>query len=375
MIFIGRLKKFVRVNLVFCIAVIAAIITSFIIAPDRAYIDYFDFRTLTCLFCTLAVVGALSNIGFFYVLSKDIIRRFGNLRSSVVALVYITFLGSMLLANDMALLTFLPLGYYVLHETHNEHHMAFTFIMQNIAANLGGMLTPFGNPQNLYLYSRFSIPTGEFMSIMLPPFLIAIVLITLCCIVFTPAIPLTLEGEKPQLDPKRTTAYLVLFAFSIIIVFRLIPYWIGLIVVPLALLLLDRRALAHVDYPLLGTFAAFFIFSGNMGRMEGVRQFFGGLLSRNTLVFSALSCQCISNVPSAILLSQFTENYPDLLVGVNIGGCGTIIASLASLITFRSFLCNDPRHGKKYFALFSALNFSFLIILTAAELLLKRIGA
>ncbi|MBQ4043011.1 MAG: citrate transporter [Clostridia bacterium] len=372
MIFLGKLRKFVSVNLVFVIALIAAVVTSFIIPPDGEYLGYFDFRTLTCLFCTLAVIKALGNIGFFYALAKDIVRRFGNLRTAVVALVYITFIGSMLIANDMALLTFLPLGYFVLRETNNEHHMAFTFIMQNIAANLGGMLTPFGNPQNLFLYSRFAIPNGEFMGIMLPPFLLSVVLITLCCIVFTPAVPLTLTGKMPSLPKARTAAYLVLFAYSIFIVFRVIPYWTGLIIIPLALLFLDRKALLAVDYPLLGTFAAFFIFSGNMGRMESVRALFSALLDANTMIVSALSCQFISNVPSAILLSQFTENYPELLIGVNIGGCGTLIASLASLITFRSFLYYNPGKGKKYFLLFSAFNFGFLIVLALAMMLIRR---
>ena len=365
MVFIGKLGRFVRVNLVFVIALLAAIITSFIVVPDKEYLGYFDFRTLTCLFCTLAVVGALGNIGFFYTLAKDIVRRFTTLRSAVLVLIYITFIGSMLIANDMALLTFLPLGYYVLRETKNEQHMAFTFIMQNIAANLGGMLTPFGNPQNLYLYSYFSIPTGEFVSIMLLPFLLSVSLITLCCILFTPATKLELGAAPPKLDRRRTVLYLLLFAFSIAIVFRGIPYWTGLIVIPVSLFFLDRECLKRVDYPLLGTFAAFFIFSGNMGRIEAVREFFAMLLAKNTLIFSALSCQFISNVPSAILLSHFTEDYAPLLVGVNIGGCGTLIASLASLITFRSFLCNAPHQGKKYFLMFTAFNFAFLIILAA----------
>jgi len=371
MLLLGRLRKFVSVNLVFVIAVIAAVITSFIIPPDGEYLGYFDLRTLTCLFCTLAVIKALGNIGFFYALAKDIVRRFGNLRTAVTALVYITFIGSMLIANDMALLTFLPLGYYVLRETGQERHMAFTFIMQNIAANLGGMLTPFGNPQNLFLYSTFAIPTGEFMGIMLPPFLIAVTLITMCCIVFTPAEPLTLTGEMPQLPRARTAAYLALFVYSIVIVFRLIPYWTGLIVIPLALLFLDRKALTAVDYPLLGTFAAFFIFSGNMGRMESVRALFSALLDMNTMLISALSCQFISNVPSAILLSQFTDNYAELLIGVNIGGCGTLIASLASLITFRSYLFYNPGKGKRYVLLFSAFNFGFLAVLAIAMTLIR----
>ena len=179
-----RIIAFIKTTAVALIAAVAALVTSFIVTPDREYLGYFDFKTLTCLFCVLAVVCALRNIRFFYTLAKAIIRKFRNTKLCVLALVYITFIGSMLIANDMALLTFLPLGYLVLSSTGKQKYMAFTFIMQNIAANLGGMLTPFGNPQNLYLYSRFEIPTDQFVLTMLPVFAIAVTLITLVCIIF-----------------------------------------------------------------------------------------------------------------------------------------------------------------------------------------------
>ena len=334
--------------------------------PDREYLQYLDFKTLTCLFCVLAVVCALRNIRFFTVLARKIVQLFKNTRACILALVYITFLGSMLIANDMALLTFLPLGYFVLSSTGKQKNMAFTFIMQNIAANLGGMLTPFGNPQNLYLYTKFNIPTGEFVATMLPPFCISVALITLCCL-FVKKEKLELADEAISLPKGRTIAYLLLFALSIIIVFRVIPFIVGLIVIPLALLFLDRKALKDVDYGLLFTFVAFFIFAGNMARIPAVRALFEDLLSKNTLVFSALSCQVISNVPSAILLSQFTGNWQPLLVGVNIGGVGTLISSLASLITFREYTSKTKESAGKYILLFSAFNFAFLILLTIAE--------
>ncbi|MBQ9557448.1 MAG: citrate transporter [Clostridia bacterium] len=356
-------KAFVKKNAVMFVAFIAAAVTSVIVPPDAEYARYFDFKTLTCLFCVLAVVCALKNIRFFFVLARKVVHFFKNARMSVLALVYVTFIGSMLIANDMALLTFLPLGYLVLTTTGKEKYMAFTFIMQNIAANLGGMLTPFGNPQNLFLYTKFSIPNGEFVKIMAPPFALSIALITLCCVIFVKPEPLALPDEKVELDPRRTAVYLLLFALSIAIVFRGIPYWIGLIVIPATLLFFDRRALLDVDYPLLLTFVFFFIFAGNMARIDAVRDFFSSLLDRNTLVFSAASCQCISNVPSAILLSQFTANYPDLLVGVNIGGVGTLIASLASLITFREYVGHNPDKTLSYIGKFSAFNFAFLAAL------------
>ena len=357
------IKAVIRNNVVTVIAAVCAVITSIIVPPDEKYIDYFDFKTLTCLFCVLATVCALRNVRFFYTIAKRIIKLFKNARLAVTALVYITFIGSMLIANDMALLTFLPLGFFVLHTTKKEKYMAVTFILQNIAANLGGMLTPFGNPQNLFLYSRFNIPDGEFMLIMLPPFLLSVFLITVCCLIFVKPEPLTIEEDGYKTPWSRVAIYLLLFAYSIIIVFRIIPYWTGLIVIPLALLFLDRRALLNVDYGLLLTFVFFFIFAGNMGRIDLVREFFSALLERNTLLVSALSCQVISNVPSAILLSQFTENYKELLLGVNIGGAGTLIASLASLITFREYTQSNPGKTLSYVAKFSAFNFAFLGIL------------
>lgn len=358
-----RLAAFVKKNIVMVVALAAAVITSFAVPPDGAYLGYFDFKTLSCLFSVLAVVCALKNINFFYMLARKVVKRFKTVRWSIVALVYITFIGSMLIANDMALLTFLPLGYFVLSTTGQQKYMAFTFIMQNIAANLGGMLTPFGNPQNLYLYTKYEIPNMEFMRIMAPPFVLSITLLTLCCIVFTKQEALAIADEPLHLNKRRTAIYLVLFTLSIVMVFRIIPYWIGLIVIFAALLILDPKALKMVDYPLLFTFVFFFVFAGNMARIDAIRTFFCALLEKNTLVFSVISCQFISNVPSAILLSQFTENYPDLLVGVNIGGVGTLIASLASLITFREYVKNNPGRSGYYIKQFSLFNFSFLIVL------------
>ena len=365
-----KIKAFVKKNVVMIVAFFAAFLTTFIVPPDKEYAGYFDFKTLTCLFCVLAVVCALKNINFFYMLARKIVKCFKNARMAILALVYITFIGSMLIANDMALLTFLPLGYLVLKTTGKEKYLGFTCIMQNIAANLGGMLTPFGNPQNLYLYTKFNIPTGEFMSIMAPPFVISIVIITICCLFIKPE-PLELSDEKIVLSPSRTIVYLMLFALSITIVFRGISYIIGLIVIPLVLVFMDRKALKAVDYPLLLTFVFFFIFSGNMARIEAVRGFFSFLLDKSTLLFSILSCQVISNVPSAILLSQFTENYRDLLLGVNIGGAGTLIASLASLITFREYVKHNPGKTMQYIGWFSVFNFGFVIILTACMMIIK----
>ena len=364
-----KIGAFAKKNVVLLIAAACAAITSCIVPPDAAYLGYFDLKTLTCLFCTLAVVCALKNIHFFTVLARKIVQCTGNLRMAVLALVWVTFIGSMLISNDMALLTFLPLGFFVLSYTGMQKYMAFVFIMQNIAANLGGMLTPFGNPQNLYLYSFFNIPTGEFMGIMAIPFVAAIALITLCCLCLPRTkLDMPAEGEQ-KLPVARTVIYLVLFALALIVVFRAIPYWIGLIVITVALLFMDRKALMQVDYGLLGTFVCFFIFAGNMARIPAVSALLGSLLEKNTLIFSVLSCQVISNVPSAILLSQFTTDYPALLLGVNIGGAGTLIASLASLITFREYCTHNPGKAGSYIAQFTAFNVGFVVVLTAVAML------
>ena len=359
---LAALYGFVRKNTVFVISAVLAAVSCIIVPPDSGYKGYLDLKTLTCLFCTLAVVCALKNVRFFTKIAEKIVALTGNVRMAILVLVCITFIGSMLIANDMALLTFLPLGYYLLSSTAKEKYMAYLFVLQNIAANLGGMLTPFGNPQNLYIYEKFGIPNSEFIRIMFPSFALAVGLIILCCLPIKKE-KLTLKSRDFAPLPRRKTgAYLLLFALSVMLVFNVVPYFFGLVLIPLALFFLDRKALGDVDYILLLTFCAFFVFAGNMSRVGAVREFFSFLLEKNTLITSALCCQFISNVPSAILLSQFTDNYRELLVGVNIGGTGTLIASLASLITFKQYVATGGE-AKKYIVLFSAMNFGFLALM------------
>ena len=357
-IFIDEIKS----HVVLLVAIVAAAVTCFFVPPDADYAGYFDLNTLSCLFCTLAVVNALKQRRFFEWLSGKIVTAFGNMRRVTFALVFVTYFGSMVMANDMALVTFLPLGYYVLSSCKKNEHTAFIFIMQNIAANLGGMLTPFGNPQNLYLFSYYGIPAGTFFSVMLPPFILSTVLILLCCLLF-PKDRLTVPEAQVIVDRRRAVVYGGLFCLAVAMVLRLIPYVPGLAAIVLALWFLDRHALKSVDWGLLATFAAFFTFSGNLARMEPVRMLFVRLLSHGTMLISALTCQIISNVPAAILLSRFTQDARALLVGVNVGGAGTLVASLASLITFREYTRRVPNGGKSFLLLFSGISFAFLAIL------------
>lgn len=360
---ISWLVAFSKKQAVLSIAIVAMLITCLIIPVDANYLGYFNWRTIATLFCTLEVVAAFSHIHVFEIISKNIVLKLHNLRNATLGLVMITFVGSMLLANDMALLTFLPLGYFVLNSTDNKKAMAFTFIMQNIAANLGGMVTPFGNPQNLFLYAYYHIGTLEFIKIMLPSFSAATIMILGICL-FVKPIPLQLKKDEAYtLDKKRTVIYSILFICSILIVFRIIPYLLGTLLITIVLYALDQDAIKEVNYPLLATFCVFFVFSGNMARIPIVSSFFEYLLPKNTLLFGILSCQFISNVPSAVLLSHFTSDYASLLPAVNIGGCGTLIASLASLITFSEFKKHNPDQTKSYVLKFSAINFSFVIVL------------
>lgn len=362
--------QFIKTNAVALIAFTAAVITSFFIPPDSLWLGYFDFKTLACLFSVLAVVCALKNIHFFAILAENTVRVTGNLKTAVLTLCLITLFGSMLIANDMALLTFLPLGYFVLTSTGQEKYMAHVFILQNIAANLGGMLTPFGNPQNLYLYTRFSIPTLDFMKTMLMPFIISIVMIVGCCFIIIPSRSLTITSRSHRFNKTRAILLGILFFLAVFSVFRVVHWGIVTAIVVITLLILDRHALREVDWGLLFTFVCFFIFSGNLSRIEVVRNFFEMLLDKSTLLVSVLCCQIISNVPSSILLANFTENWQDLLVGVNIGGLGTLISSLASLITFREYTSHNKGKTLYYLGLFSLYNFSMLLILVLFEIFL-----
>lgn len=354
---------FLRNNIVLVVALVAAAVSCCFVPPDGEYVGYFDLRTLSSLFGMSAVITAMKRQNVFRALADKLIKRFRTTRSLVAALVAITYLASMLIANDMALLTFLPLGYCALHAAGKEDKMAYTFTLQTVAANLGGMLTPFGNPQNLYLYNRFSIPTGEFFRIMIFPTLAAVAAIALLCLFVKrePIEPHADEVAPP--DKAKTAVYLVAFAYMIVVVFRVVPYWTAFLVIPL-LLVLDRGALAHADYSLLLTFCAFFVFTGNLARISAVDAFFRFLLGKSVLLTGVLCCQAISNVPSAVLLSGFTSDYARLLVAVNIGGCGTLISSMASVISFRNFSLYRPGERLKYLGINAAVNFMCLVVLT-----------
>lgn len=365
-----KIFNFIKSEVVLTVASVLAIITMFFVPIDKEYLNYFDYNTLICLFCMLAVVAGLKSTNVFELISRKLIGLFHTRRAVIYTLVFGTFFFDMIVANDMSLITFLPLTYIVLHSTKNDKYLAFTFIMQTIAANMGGMITPYGNPQNLYLYSYYNIGTTEFFSILFAQVITVAILLWICC-AFVPNEKLKLRKSSKIIISKKTLiVYAILFVLVILSVFRIVPYLLTLAIVLITILIMDRKRFSQVDYALISTFCVFFVFSGNMARIPQIKEFISEIVVKNTLLAGIVSCQFISNVPTAIFLSKFTQNYRDLLISVNIGSLGILISSLASLITLKEFLKHQPKNFFKYLGMFTIFNTMFLIVL----LLVTRIS-
>ena len=390
----SALGRFVRKRTVLSVSACAAVASMLAIPPDASYAGYFDLRTLACLFCVLAVAAALRRAGAFTAAARTVVRRFSTSRSAVVALVAATVVLSMFATNDTALIMMLPLATATLVRGGWAHLVPFAFTMMSLGANLGGMIMPFGNPQNLYLYSRYGIDLGAFLGTMAVPFAVSMALVFACCFVYLRKRPGCENGDDvsaPSTDaaaakgdgaperpagPRTIAAYAVLFVVVIGSVVRLVPVPLALALVIVALALLDRTALRGVDYALLLTFVCFFVFAGNLARIPAVDAAVGGAMSAQPLLTSAGLSQVISNVPAAVLLSHFTDAWQPLLVGVNIGGAGTPVGSLASLITIQHFMV-VRRHSAiraaradsvgAFMKLFVGLNVAFLAVLAVAS--------
>jgi len=359
-----KLLRWCKANAMPVIAVLAAAVTAVFVPPDAAYLGYYDVKTLSCLLCVLAVVGALRRVGLFPLLAQRLVQVFRTTRGAVTALIGITLVGSMLLTNDTALLTFLPLSWFVLERTGQTKWTALTFILQNCAANLGGMLIPFGNPQNLYLASAFSVSTGTFLMRMLPlTALSLILLVAAACMLPSASVDIASQPVEEQPEPKKLAVYLALFVVCLGCVSHLIPYPVMLVLVLVTLLFTNRALFHKADYFLLLTFVFFFLFIGNVQNIPAVSDLLHKLIRGRELGAGILLSQCISNVPAAILLSSFTDQVTPLLYGVNIGGLGTLIASLASLISYRFYVGTENAHTGRYMKVFTLYNVVFLVIL------------
>lgn len=364
---VNKVWAFAKKEVVLSIAIIAAIITCFFVPPDVEYLGYFEYKTLIALFCMLSVVAGLKYTNVFELISKKMIGLFHTRRTVIYALVFGTYFFDMIVANDMSLITFLPLAYIILHSTGNDHYLAFTFIMMTIAANMGGMITPYGNPQNLYLFSYYEMGLLDFFSALLVQAVTILIMLFICGL-FVKDEPLHLINDKREkIKTKELIMYAVLFLFVILSIFRIVPHVVTLALVVLSILIVDRKRFLDVDYALLATFCVFFVFSGNIARITKISDFIAGIVGpggENVLVAGILSCQFISNVPTAIFLSKFTDiaYSSDLLVAVNVGSLGIIISSLASLITLKEYLKHQPKGLARYMLMFTGINTSFLIV-------------
>lgn len=359
----SRVKDFVKQELTLCIAFAAALLSSFFVPPDGAYWGYLDLRTLALLYCLMVVVAGLRHAGAFTVLAHRLCAKAGSVRAMGLTLVLLCFFSAMLITNDVALLTFVPFAVVVLGMAHQEKELVWVVVLQTVAANLGSVLTPVGNPQNLYLYSRYDLRMADFLSATGPLWLLSLLIVLLLSLRLPRDRVEVFLGEAPEVDKKSLGLYLALFLLCLLVVLRLLSWQWMLGILVLALLVLDRRRLLKADFLLLLTFVCFFVFSGNLARIGAVEALLRRLLAGRELLTAALTSQVISNVPAALLLSRFTEAGRELLLGVNIGGLGTPVASLASLISLKLYAHSQHANSGRFLALFSLVNFALLALL------------
>ena len=366
----ATIRSFIRREPVLLIAALAALISCFFVPPDAAYLDYIDLRTLALLYCLMTVVAGLRQAGLFAHLAHSLCQKAAGLRAMALLLVLLCFFSSMLITNDVALLTFVPFAVVVLGMADRKKELIHIVVLQTVAANLGSMLTPVGNPQNLFLYSHYDLSLGDFIRVTLPIWLLSLLLIAAACLLFDRSRLTVFLGEEPGVDRRGLFLYLALVILCLTVVLRLLSWPVMLGVLLAVLLVFDRRILLKADFMLLLTFVAFFIFAGNLARIEAVSGLLRRLLAGREYLVSLLASQIISNVPAALLLSGFTDQSRALLLGVNIGGLGTPIASLASLISMKLYSHSEHAHTGRYLLEFTAVNLLLLLILSLAQLLI-----
>ena len=379
---VRKIVNFAKKETVLFAAVLLAFGSMVCVPPDMQYLSYIDYRVLALLFCLMPVMEGFKSTGFFAAVAGKLLEKVKTFRQLYLVLVFLCFFTSMWITNDVALLTFVPFTVLVLRMTGLEQEMIPVIVLQTIAANLGSMTTPVGNPQNLYLYSISGMGIGAFLQIMGPLTLISAGLIFLICLIHKDfpirqgmlgkeIVGVRKAGENQVLA--------VLFFISLLSVFRILSWQLLLLIVLVSCMGIkafckEKYLPLEADFGLLLTFVAFFIFIGNMGRICAVREVLSQVLNGRELLISFLCSQMISNVPAAILLSGFTLEYRGLLQGVNIGGLGTLIASLASLISYKFFAAESeqtPAAGTRgrYMLTFTIWNAGMALVLLAAAFL------
>ena len=373
-----KLIRFFKQETVLCVAFALAIASMFFVHPDKEYIDYVDFRTLAILFCLMSVMAGLQKSGVFQYVAQALLSRIHKAWQLMLVLVLLCFFSSMLVTNDVALITFVPFTLVVLNMIGPEIKSRLLIpivVLQTVAANLGSMLTPIGNPQNLYLYGKAGLSMGAFVLLMLPYTAVALVVTVIWSLAQSRVCSETVQvsfDKKAKLAGNRVqlVIYGILLVFDLLTVARVIPYGVTLGVTLFALLVTDRSIFGCVDYSLLLTFVGFFLFIGNIGRFPAFSRMLQQVVSGHEILAGVAASQVISNVPAALLLSGFTENLSLLIIGVNLGGLGTLIASMASLISYKLIVKEENQVKGAYFWYFTAANACFLVILLAFTLTL-----
>ena len=371
-----KIKLFFKGETVFCISFLLAVLSMLAVHPDGEYLSYPDYRTLALLFCLMIIVAGFQSLGLFARLGNVFLQKAGSLRWLSMLMVLLCFFSSMVLTNDVALITFVPFTLLLFRMIGRPEQVIRLVVLETIAANLGSMATPIGNPQNLYLFSVSGITGGEFLRAVLPYAGLSLVLLLAVSAMGKdePLLGVSAEQEENKTQRKifaPALVYLFLLILCLLVVFRVLEYLPVLICVAAVILVVNRRLYRSVDYFLLLTFLCFFVFIGNIKRIPEVSGFLASIINGRELLTGILASQVISNVPAAILLSGFTENFSALLTGVNLGGLGTLIASLASLISFKFFSREYPEKKGKFIRVFTAWNLVFLLILFGEAALLQ----
>ena len=359
-----KLAEWIKKEAVLSAAVMLAVISMCVIPPDGGYADYLDYKTLSVLFGLMLAMAGFQKLGVFKRIGERLLNQVHNSRQVAAVLVALCFFSGMVITNDVALITFVPFALIVLRMARLEELLIPVVVLQTVAANLGSMVTPIGNPQNLYLYSISGMTPSGFLGLMLPYGAAAFVMLAVCLLFIKrrEVYGCGIEMREGRVS-REFFVYLFLFGMSVGVVAG-ITVWPALLLTALLLVwVTDRKLFRAVDYSLLLTFIGFFIFIGNMKRVPAFCEFISRLVTGNEVAAAVAASQVISNVPAAILLSGFSSDWEKLIVGTNLGGLGTLIASMASLISYKYVAREYPKLRGRYLTVFTAVNVLFLIVL------------
>lgn len=360
---IKNILSHLRCDPVLYIAMVAAIGSALFVPPSKDYVKYIDWRVIGLLLSLMLVVGGLQKVGAFGLIIKNLLKLVHNTRTLALVLVGVCFFSSMLITNDVALITFVPLGVMILTQTQKQKLLIPIIALQTVAANLGSMFTPLGNPQNLYLYALSNMTLFQFLRVMAVPTMVSFLLLFGMILLIKPEHITALESTTEIVGLKEIIPWMILFTLCLLAVLRILPIPIVLGVVVGATIIMDRRILFRPDYGLLLTFMFLFVLIGNIKSIPAVSTTLSAVISGREMLVGILLSQVISNVPAAMLLSNFTANYSALIVGVNLGGLGTLIASMASVISYKLYTATIGAQPGKYLILFTAINLVVLFAL------------